>query len=189
MQKNIFIAIVSILSVACGQSNNHEQVAENNAKKQLALGDSISNAMQNVLLQNVGAAIKKGGTDHAVDYCSFQAMSITDSIAQKYHSNIQRLSDINRNPKNSISKKEDKKAWVKIKSLKQHFLQKNTNGETYYYKPIFLAMPTCIKCHGTTNDIASSTLKIIQSKYPNDLATNYQLGDLRGMWKIKINEL
>jgi cytochrome c551/c552 len=47
-------------------------------------------------------------------------------------------------------------------------------------------MPTCIKCHGGKTDITESTQKMIAQKYPNDKAIGYQMGDLRGMWKIKL---
>ncbi len=45
--------------------------------------------------------------------------------------------------------------------------------------------PACLKCHGSTNDINEETLEIIQARYPSDRATNYQLGDFRGSWKIQ----
>lgn len=45
-------------------------------------------------------------------------------------------------------------------------------------------MPTCLKCHGGAEDIAGGTRAVLAEKYPRDRATGYQLGDLRGMWKI-----
>lgn len=46
-------------------------------------------------------------------------------------------------------------------------------------------MPTCLKCHGNkATDIDVATQEIIDARYPNDLATDYKLGDFRGAWKI-----
>jgi len=46
-------------------------------------------------------------------------------------------------------------------------------------------MPACLGCHGTEGgDINAKTLKIIKQKYPEDKATGYKEGDLRGWWKI-----
>lgn len=181
----LFLSIV-VLS-ACN-SNNREALSEEDKKELMFLGDSISTEMQNVLLQNVARSIQKGGTDYAVEFCNLNALQITDSVAQKYQANIQRLSDKNRNPANAISSKADSLAWQKIKANKTDFVTLDEKGEVYYYKPILLAMPTCVKCHGSKEDISGSTQKLIAEKYPNDKAIDYKLGDLRGMWKVKLKE-
>lgn len=77
-------------------------------------------------------------------------------------------------------------AWKKIKSKKADFIEQHNNGEVHYYKPILIAMPTCVKCHGGKSDITESTQNSITQKYPGDKAVNYKMGDLRGMWKIKL---
>lgn len=49
-------------------------------------------------------------------------------------------------------------------------------------------MAACLKCHGNkTSDISVETLQSIEINYPQDLATGYAVGDLRGMWKIELN--
>lgn len=181
-----FLLAITALS-AC---SNHKQqpIAEEEKAALMLLGDSISMEIQNVLLQNVGEAIQKGGTDYAVEFCNIQAMPLTDSIADHLNVYIQRLSDKNRNPANAIQTQMDSIAWEKIKSEKADFTEQDKNGEVYYYKPILIAMPTCIKCHGGKTDITESTQKMIAQKYPDDKATGYQMGDLRGMWKIKLKE-
>lgn len=182
----LFLLTITALS-AC--SNPKQQtISEEEKEALMLLGDSISMKMQNVLLQNVGKAIQKGGTDYAVEFCNIQAMPLTDSIADNLNVYIQRLSDKNRNPVNALQTQMDSIAWGKMKSEKTDFTTQDKNGEVYYYKPILIGMPTCIKCHGGKNDIPVSTQKIIGQKYPNDKAVGYQMGDLRGMWKIKLKE-
>lgn len=182
----LFLLTITALS-AC--SNPKQQtISEEEKEALMLLGDSISMKMQNVLLQNVGKAIQKGGTDYAVEFCNVQAMPLTDSIADNLNVYIQRLSDKNRNPVNALQTQMDSIAWRKMKSEKTDFTTQDKNGEVYYYKPILIGMPTCIKCHGGKNDIPVSTQKIIGQKYPNDKAVGYQMGDLRGMWKIKLKE-
>ena len=59
------------------------------------------------------------------------------------------------------------------------------NGQMVYYKPIKIAMPACLNCHGSAGkEIDTKTLEIITQKYPDDMATGYKEGDLRGLWKI-----
>ena len=55
-----------------------------------------------------------------------------------------------------------------------------------YYKPIRIALPACLKCHGEPiSDIDVATSEKIQNLYPADLATGYKLNDFRGLWKIE----
>ncbi len=50
-------------------------------------------------------------------------------------------------------------------------------------------MPACLKCHGLPGkDIDANTLALLQKKYPEDKATGYKLGDLRGAWKISFSK-
>lgn len=150
----------------------------------LTLGDHISSEAQNILMKNVAEAIQEGGTKYAVDFCNLQAIPLTLETAEKHEVSIQRLSDKNRNPQNGIESEMDQLAWKKIQEEAKPFVSKDAQGNNFYYKPINLAMPTCLKCHGSTTDIEQETREIIQLKYPNDQATGYVLNDLRGMWKI-----
>lgn len=185
---NSIITLIAIVVLSSCTSNQQKTFSEEEKTTFQLLGDSITTKMQNVLLQNVAGAIQKGGTDYAVEFCNLQAIPLTDSTAKHLKVYVQRLSDKNRNPANAISSKADSLAWEKIKSEKTDFVSQDEKGEVYYYKPILIAMPTCIKCHGGKEDISESTQKLLAEKYPNDKAIDYKLGDLRGMWKAKLKE-
>ncbi len=188
--RRIAIFTLTIIILSSCKDNHHQQksLSEKEKGEWLSLGDSISMKAQNVLLQNVAAAIQKGGTDYAVDFCNINAVSITDSVADKLKVHIQRLSNKNRNTANAIETQMDSLAWQKIQLDKTPFVERSKAGDIFYYKPISIGMPTCVKCHGSKTDISESTQKIIAQKYPNDKATGYKMGDLRGMWKIKMEE-
>ncbi len=179
-----FVLILFTLS-SCSSNTQSKTLQEEN-KQLLQLGDSIATEAQYVLLQNVAEAMQQGGSDHAVEFCNANALSITSKIADNFKSSIQRLSDKNRNPNNAISTKQDSLAWQRVKAEKSDFIVQSKNGEKHYYKPISITMPTCLKCHGSKTDIPESTQKIIAQKYPNDKAIDYKTGDLRGMWKIQL---
>lgn len=180
------IILSGILLLASCKQTQFEPISEVERAELMTLGDSISNVMQGVLLGKVGQAIKKGGTDYAIEFCNIEAMPLTDSISEQFDVQIQRLSEKNRNPKNGITSDMDALAMEKIKSDKEPFIKQSESGEVYYYKPIPLGMPACIQCHGKKSEIASSTLELIELKYPEDKAIDYEMGDLRGMWKIKM---
>lgn len=192
MRKILVFGIISLFVFSCQTNNKTLTVSEQ--QDYLSKGDSIAIQAQQVLMKNVSAAIQEKGVAGAVDFCNINAMPLTDSVSKLNAVSIQRISEKNRNPNNAIVSELDKSALEQIKKMmadatitdKHLILQES--GNVYYYKPIPLGMPTCLSCHGnTTTDIAPETLQVIQSKYPSDKATGYQLGELRGLWKIKMN--
>ena len=57
-------------------------------------------------------------------------------------------------------------------------------GKPHYYAPI-LFEKKCLMCHGTVDrELTKKADSIIKSFYPNDLATGFSEGDLRGIWSI-----
>ena len=58
-------------------------------------------------------------------------------------------------------------------------------GQATFFAPIVLNNARCLNCHGEAGkDIASESLALIQRHYPQDEATGFKLGDLRGAWRI-----
>lgn len=188
-----FLLVYMFVS-ACNNSTSPKAIIDEHVY--LSKGDSIATAAQQTLLSNVTQAIKTDGIASAVDYCNIKAMPLTDSLSQNTNSIIQRLSNKNRNPANAICTVEDSIAWSRLKEIvsdsihtTKHFVSQYNNN-IYYYKAITIVMPACLNCHGATQEnISNEALKAINAKYPNDKATGYSIGELRGMWKIKLNKL
>ncbi|MCC6385653.1 MAG: DUF3365 domain-containing protein [Bacteroidia bacterium] len=192
MTDRILVMVSLLLTIGC--SDGVKQLTQADKQRFLAKGDEISTIAQQTLLTQVLQVVQSQGAARAVDYCHVNAIPLTDTLSENYSVIIQRLSDKLRNPDNEIQTKLDKQAWNQIKAmmrdsavtLKHVLLQENKN--IYYYKAIPLAIPACLMCHGKKNsDIAMETLKVIEEKYPHDLATGYEQGQLRGMWKIQMN--
>jgi len=184
--KSVFAAGLLFVVAIAGTAFQSTSFAPIDYRK---LGDSLSMQAQQVLVRNLLGAIQKGGSDYAVDFCSERAMPLTDSLSRKYRVQIQRISVKNRNPKNAASLLERKllDQFTSPTSLKDTLL-KTPNGYIYY-KPIRVAMPTCLQCHGNPKtDISSATLSTIKQKYRFDKATGYALNDLRGAWKLSFEE-
>lgn len=159
----------------------------------LTLGDSLSTYVQQKLLKNLTHAIEKYGTSGAVGFCNEEAIPITEQGGAEHNVVVHRLTDKNRNPDNSLSSETDKKAWQAIiqmmpdKDLNPKQWVGKEGEAVYYYKAIPIGMPTCLKCHGNRdNDIDPATLEAITMTYPKDKATGYEMGQLRGIWKIKL---
>lgn len=156
----------------------------NDTSRYLA-GQAFS-ALNAVLTQQVKAV----GPDGAVRFCNERALPLTDSVAKQHGIVIQRLPYRNRNPLNAASNDEHnilvgwEEAVKKNQELKPKIVQ---NGDQIdWYGAITIAHPRCLDCHGLLQegDILNATLQQIKKHYPNDKAVNFELGDVRGMWKI-----
>lgn len=156
----------------------------NDTSRYLA-GQAFS-ALNAVLTQQVKAV----GPDGAVRFCNERALPLTDSVAKQHGIVIQRLAYRNRNPLNAASNDEHtilvgwEEAVKKNQELKPKIVQ---NGDQIdWYGAITIAHPRCLDCHGLLQegDILNATLQQIKKHYPNDKAVNFELGDVRGMWKI-----
>jgi hypothetical protein len=102
---------------------------------------------------------------------------------------IKRISSKNRNPNNAPNS-EEKKYLDQFESegeLALPILVKTEDRFTYF-APIRLAGGLCLNCHGKLDEsMTLEQFEHIKEMYPEDKATGYSLGDLRGMWKITYN--
>lgn len=193
MKKYFFITGILGILLACGGGSGEGSDAD--TEKYLKTGDQISAVAQKELLANVSREIQRSGPEGAVDYCHLRAMPLTDSVSQLFSADIRRLSDKNRNPDNVIETEADQQAWTRLREMmadsaisEKHFLTREKDA-VIYYKAIPLGMSACLACHGHKNsDISVATQRIIDEKYPRDKAFGYELGELRGMWKIKMTD-
>jgi len=140
------------------------------------------------LSKELKAAMTAGGIAQAVDYCSLNAIALTDSVANKKNVNIKRATD---RPRNSLNKlnTEEQIIFNHYKNAIANDLPYSDTLVVYsnqriYYKPIRVN-DLCLKCHGDPDTIEEYSL--IKEKYPNDQAIRYKLNDLRGIWVVSYN--
>ncbi|MEN9448659.1 MAG: hypothetical protein RJA25_1949 [Bacteroidota bacterium] len=198
MKKNIFpfVLIFLLLNACHSTTENHTEntVEETPTINYLALGDSIAVLAQQTLLSNVQEAMKNGGPSYAVGFCHSNADKIMDKLSSGMNVKIQRVALKNRNENNAPGDESEQKL------LEYYDTQSKTGNPikdtvftiakgALYFKPIKMAMPTCLKCHGKPGvDIDNKTLALLKEKYPNDKATGYSLNDFRGAWKITFSK-
>jgi hypothetical protein len=153
-----------------------------------AAGEKLAAQAQASLMQQVKKALREGGPVHAIDYCHAAADSLTAAAAKQAGARISRIAQRNRNPANGLETKAEKEAFAALAQLAPRYdtsLVRAGAKRVTFFKPIPLAMNTCLKCHGTPQkEVAPETLAAIAERYPEDKALNFKLGELRGAWKI-----
>ena len=110
-----------------------------------------------------------------------------------YDAKIQRVATKYRNPENEATGYDIEvidgylanKAVGKDLAPQIHI---NEEGQSVFYAPIVLKA-ACISCHGhPESQVKTETLSALAEAYPNDKATGFEEGDLRGLWKITFNK-
>ena len=183
-----FLLIGFTFLYGCKNSSDKTHTESNDQttdEEYIVKGKEIASSAFLALSGELGKAVKKGGLKSALSYCNTNALPLTDSLSNVYNVDIKRTSLDFRNPKN-------KPTDLERKILNQYELTKE-NGQVLqamigkvddgksFYAPIIM-QAACIKCHGEKSNI--SVYDSILDLYPEDLATGYMQGDLRGMWSI-----
>jgi hypothetical protein len=138
----------------------------------------------------LGEAMSEGGPAAAIKVCNEKAPQIAAAVGEEHGVTLRRATTRPRNPGNKADLFEQAvlKDWAaaleKGKTPEASTLT-GPGGETHFFAPIVLANPLCLKCHGSEEkDIAPDTLDMLRRLYPDDQARGYQLGDLRGLWRV-----
>lgn len=158
----------------------------------MAEGTIIAKSTGKKLAGTLMEKIKSGGIPEAIEFCNTAAIPLTDKVADSFKVSIKRTSLKTRNP---LNKPDDAELAVlkkyEVELMKGLPLQPVVETETdasHFYAPIIIESK-CLMCHGTVNKELSRPIdSIIKTKYPEDMATGYQEGDLRGMWSITFSK-
>lgn len=98
---------------------------------------------------------------------------------------FRRVSVKNRNPLNAASAQQAEilQQW-QSGQIKPAFYQ--AEGKFYTMHPIKVAQPLCLSCHGDAATLGKKAGAEIARLYPQDKATGYRLGDLRGAFITEV---
>jgi len=133
------------------------------------------------LKKELEQAMAAGGIDNAIGVCRDRAPALATGIAKKYEVQVGRSSHNLRNPSNAP------RAWVKpilAEWLKAPATERKprvvsvTKSVVGYIEPIATGA-FCLSCHG---DVAPAVRTKIMAAYPNDQATGFKEGELRGVF-------
>lgn len=138
--------------------------------------------LQERLAGRLGQALAESGAHGAVTVCRDEAQQLTAEIAAETGLALGRTSHRLRNPKNGAP------SWA------QPYVEAAARGEPAasvvvplddrvgVLRPVFLSAP-CLQCHGPPESIDPEVLATLRAAYPDDRATGFAAGQLRGfLW-------
>ena len=164
-------ALFAIAAFAAEPSDADRQLA-----KQLAteLKAALSNAMQT-------------SPESAIAVCNERAPQIAAKLAKDHNVQIGRTSLRVRNPANQpadwqravlLDFQNRLTAGEPLAAMEYSTTIQTADAEEHRYMKAIGIEPLCVTCHGA--QLSPSLRDAIRTKYPNDAATGFNVGDLRG---------
>lgn len=140
------------------------------------------------------SAIKEGGLKNAISVCSEKAPGIADKYTQNgWH--IKRTSLRVRNSDNTPTNDErdillqfqvKKDEGIPISDLEFYEAVNTEKGARHRMIKAIPAQALCLACHG--ENISEELKSELSTRYPNDQATGFKEGDIRGAFSLIFTE-
>ncbi|HCI14818.1 MAG TPA: hypothetical protein DFK12_13005 [Gallionellaceae bacterium] len=143
------------------------------------------------LLAALQQEISKSGPEGAILVCKDMAPKMAGEISQQTGWKIKRVSLKARNDARAIPD-----AWEK--AALEDFDKRAAAGEPpaqlekgekidneYRYVKALPVQPLCLSCHGPVDQLTPAVKSALAQHYPNDLATGYSVGQIRGAISVR----
>jgi hypothetical protein len=143
---------------------------------------AAAKALGTQLKAQLKMAIDKDGFPGGIKACKVAAPEIAASVSAKRSLKVGRTSFKLRNPKNAPP------AWAKAQveaKLAEPSFAEAEDGTLHALLPIKLE-PLCVSCHGPAEGLPPEVKQALARDYPEDQATGFQPGDLRGYFWVEV---
>ena len=141
------------------------------------------------LLAVLQAEIAKSGPEGAIAVCQVQAPALARAASQQTGWNVKRVSLRNRNPKAvpdaweraALEDFDRRAAAQEPAATLERYEAVREDGKTVYR--FMRALPTgelCLACHGPVEQLSPAVKAKLAALYPDDRATGYRVGQIRG---------
>ena len=176
-----------ILALDCSS----DQQANTSTEAEVAAAKAAIKEFAGALQTELKTAMKAGGPIAAIGVCNTQAMPITAQVSADRGMALSRVSLKYRNPTNAANDwqsavledfEQKKLAGKDITKLAWSETVKVDDGQEFRFMKAVPTGEVCLKCHGT--QIAPEVSQILASLYPEDRATGYKEGDIRGAFVV-----
>lgn len=159
-----------------------EDLTESQAA-QFEAADGARKAMFDSLMARLTAAMQDGGPPVAIEVCKEVAPAIAAETGEAKNLAIGRTSFRLRNPDNTPP------PWaapyVAARQSDPVVLHNTKDGSLAALFPIVLKAE-CVQCHGPKDSLDPALRAALDGSYPEDEATEFKAGDLRGWFHVTV---
>jgi hypothetical protein len=186
-----FASLLLVALFALGSNANAEDApAKDDAR--LAAARAAVKGLGEALKEQLVAAIKSGGPLSAIGVCRTIAPAISEEQSRKHSLQIRRTALRVRNPANAPDAFERRLLEEFVRKIESgadpadlehaEIVTEGGKSQFRYMKAIPAAAEPCLACHGSNlqPELKAEILRL----YPNDQATGFRAGDLRGAFTV-----
>jgi hypothetical protein len=156
---------------------------------QVEQGQALSARFVATLQPTLQAAMQNGGPVNGVEVCAVQAPRIAADLSEESGWEINRVSLRARNQSSAIPDSWETKVLTEFdrrqlggEPVTQLNAAEIVDGE-FRYMQAQAAGPLCLTCHGT--EISNEVQSVLRRHYPQDMATGYTAGQIRGAISLR----
>ena len=156
-------------------------------------GRAAAAALNETLVARMTRSLRDSGPEGAMSVCAWQARALADEVGQREGVTVKRTSLRLRNPANGPDAYEKDllarlAARARAGDLPDESLdERRENGRAVYrYARPLVVGALCLTCHGRPAEIPAEVRKMLDNRYPEDTATGYAEGELRGIVSVVI---
>jgi hypothetical protein len=169
--------VVAAILAACATTT---RISESDMARAAGALDPLKKELRSALI----GALKEGGPERAIEVCRLRAPEI-ERLTSSGDAVLGRTSHRLRNPDNAPE------PWMSV-FLEEYLSSPGDNepravrlasGEIGYVEPIRMK-GICMQCHG--DRIKPDVRNRLRALYPEDEATGFKKGELRGMFWVKL---
>lgn len=151
-------------------------------------------AFRNKLMNVQKAQLASVGAVNAVPVCK----EVAPALAAEYSQDGNLLKRVSLKARNKVQGTPD--AWEKeilegfnhaqrdgkpVDNLEASTISKDANGRWFRYMKAIPTQTQCLQCHGKPNEISADMKAKLATEYPEDVATGYSAGEIRGAISIR----
>lgn len=183
MKRTVMTLAIACLSVSAVYAEQPDQEIMESRTAIKQLGGTLKGELQ--------AAMKKGGPTEAIKVCNTVAPAIAEDVSRKNGFEVARTSLKPRNTANApdawetrvLQSFEERKAAGEHPGKMEYSEVVEMDGKkTFRYMKAIPTGKVCLNCHGT--EVKPEVLTQIKAMYPEDQATGFKEGDIRGAFTI-----
>jgi hypothetical protein len=150
----------------------------------LERADAAASELGRTLKVRLTAAMAEGGPSMAMAVCADEAQALTAQVGERTGAAVGRSSLRLRNPRNEGP--DWVRAWLEAQgdrpAAQAQPLRRVQGGRAQVVRPIGTE-GMCVTCHGSAEAVPDEVRTVLDERYPDDRATGFREGDLRGaLW-------
>lgn len=184
----VLLVLVLLGAAPAAQDAGRRPIPPDQVQAAVARADEAIAELQKTLVGRLKEELGRGGPAAAVTVCRDEAQQLTRSIGERHGLEIGRTSHRVRNPVNEPRgwARHWIASWAGARAADaKPATYELDNGRLGVLRPIG-TMDLCVMCHGQPEAVEAVIGDVLRESYPDDRATGFAPGDLRGWFWAEV---